>query len=66
MKSIRLSDYGILPNTDITSSLYLLMEQNTIYLIKILKELKVYVKNKYIRFKENTIYGKRNNFPNYD
>jgi hypothetical protein len=28
MKSIRLSDYGILPNTDITSSLYLLMEQN--------------------------------------
>ena len=32
----------------------------------LLKELKVYIKNKYIRFKENTIYGKRNNFPNYD
>ena len=27
MKSIRLSDYGILPNTDITSSLRVLMEQ---------------------------------------
>ena len=32
----------------------------------LLKELKVYIKNKYINFKERTIYGKRNNFSNYD
>lgn len=32
----------------------------------LLKELKVYVKNKYYIFKEHTIYGKQNNFSNYD